>query len=378
MMQRYLVGGAVRDRLLGLPIKDRDWVVTGATPEEMLAAGFTPVGQDFPVFLHPQTHEEHALARTERKSGRGYKGFEFFASPEVTLEDDLARRDLTINAIAQAEDGTLIDPYGGQQDLAARRLHHVSPAFREDPLRVLRVARFAARYAGLGFEVATDTLALMREIREAGELEYLTPERVWQEFEKALGTQSPLVFLQVLQRVDATTILFPELAPFDFDRLLPVFEQTELQQQSSHWRLAILLTIATEKQELDAAQSLIRQLCNRLRIPNRYRDMALVMRQWGRALAEFCEQPAEIQLDTLAALQLLRHPEKLTDALSAALLMRQKPEQQKILEPIIKQRITALQAVEPKTLLEEGFSGKSLGEELRRRQLMICREPLKD
>ena len=178
-MKIYLVGGAVRDALLGLPIKDKDWVVVGATPQGMLNAGYQQVGRDFPVFLHPQTREEYALARTERKSGSGYTGFTCYAAPDVTLEDDLQRRDLTINAMARDDDGEIIDPYNGLDDLENRLLRHVSPAFSEDPLRVLRVARFAARYAHLGFRIADETMTLMREMNAAGELEHLTPERVW-------------------------------------------------------------------------------------------------------------------------------------------------------------------------------------------------------
>jgi len=178
-MKIYLVGGAVRDALLGLPVTERDWVVVGATPDEMQAKGFRPVGQDFPVFLHPKTQEEYALARTERKSGHGYGGFSFHAAPDVSLEDDLVRRDLTINAMAREEGGQVIDPFNGRHDLKARLLRHVSPAFAEDPLRVLRVARFAARYHWLGFRVADDTLALMRQLADSGELDYLVAERVW-------------------------------------------------------------------------------------------------------------------------------------------------------------------------------------------------------
>ncbi|MDU3996771.1 MAG: multifunctional CCA addition/repair protein [Escherichia coli] len=210
-MKIYLVGGAVRDALLGLPVKDRDWVVVGSTPQEMLDAGYQQVGRDFPVFLHPQTHEEYALARTERKSGSGYTGFTCYAAPDVTLEDDLKRRDLTINALAQDDNGEIIDPYNGLGDLQNRLLRHVSPAFGEDPLRVLRVARFAARYAHLGFRIADETLALMREMTHAGELEHLTPERVWKETESALTTRNPQVFFQVLRDCGALRVLFPEI-----------------------------------------------------------------------------------------------------------------------------------------------------------------------
>lgn len=208
----YLVGGAVRDQLLGIPVKDRDWVVVGATPKQMLAQGFEQVGKDFPVFLHPQTKEEYALARTERKKGVGYHGFEVHADPSVTLKEDLRRRDLTINAMAQdPETGEIIDPYGGYSDLKARLLRHVSPAFQEDPLRVLRVARFAAKLAPLGFKLAPETAQLMTQMAHSGELNALTPERVWQEVVKALETETPSVFFAVLRQVDALQVLFPEI-----------------------------------------------------------------------------------------------------------------------------------------------------------------------
>ena len=210
-MQIYKVGGAVRDRLLGRPITEVDWVVVGASAEQMLELGYRPVGADFPVFLHPQTGEEYALARTERKSGRGYGGFTFHASPDVTLEQDLIRRDLTVNAMAEDDQGNLIDPYNGQQDLKARILRHVSPAFAEDPLRVLRVARFAARYAPLGFSVAPETLALMRQLAESGELAHLTAERSWKEISRALMEPRPEVFVQVLRDCGALAALLPEV-----------------------------------------------------------------------------------------------------------------------------------------------------------------------
>jgi tRNA nucleotidyltransferase (CCA-adding enzyme) len=210
-MKIYKVGGAVRDKLLGLPGKDSDWVVVGATVDEMLALGYKQVGRDFPVFLHPKSKEEYALARTERKSGKGYTGFVVHAAPDVTLEDDLRRRDLTINTLAETEDGELVDLYKGRADLDARLLRHVSPAFTEDPLRVLRVARFAARFAHLGFTVAPETLELMKAMTQAGELEHLVPERVWQEIHNALGTQSPQVFFEVLRSCGALRVIMPEL-----------------------------------------------------------------------------------------------------------------------------------------------------------------------
>jgi tRNA nucleotidyltransferase (CCA-adding enzyme) len=210
-MQVYLVGGAVRDQLLGHPYHEKDYVVVGATPEQMLAQGYQPVGKDFPVFLHPETKDEYALARTERKSGHGYHGFEFYTDAAVTLEQDLIRRDLTINAIAKDDDGNLYDPYGGQKDLDQRILRHVSSAFVEDPLRVLRIARFAARYKSLGFKVADETLALMKELAESGELEALTPERVWKETSRALMEDHADEYFEVLRTCGALKVLFPEI-----------------------------------------------------------------------------------------------------------------------------------------------------------------------
>lgn len=210
-MKRYLVGGAVRDALLGLPVGERDWVVVGATPEEMVADGFQPVGKDFPVFLHPKTKEEHALARTERKSGRGYQGFTFHTGPEVTLEEDLVRRDLTVNAIAQDDEGRLHDPLGGQADVKARILRHVSPAFLEDPVRILRVARFHTRFAPLGFKVAPETIALMQEMVANGEVDHLVPERVWQEMARALMHDQPSTFFYTLRECGALARILPEV-----------------------------------------------------------------------------------------------------------------------------------------------------------------------
>ena len=253
-MKTYVVGGAVRDELLGLPVKDRDHVVVGATPEEMTAAGFRPVGRDFPVFLHPQTHEEYALARTERKSGRGYKGFTVYAAPDVTLEQDLERRDLTINAIARTEDGVLIDPFGGARDLKAGVLRHVSEAFHEDPVRILRVARFAARF---GFRIADETMALMKFMVDNGEADHLVPERVWQEFAKGLAEDHPERMFDALERCDFRPKLLPELA--DIPRAFsgpPAVRFAHL-----CWRVP---------------EAQIRALCERLKVPNEERDLALV------------------------------------------------------------------------------------------------------
>ena len=210
-MKVYLVGGAIRDELLGRPIRERDWCVTGATPEQMTDLGYKTVGKDFPVFLHPETHEEYALARTERKTGRGYHGFQFHTSPDITIEDDLRRRDLTVNAIARDSDGKLVDPFGGVKDVEARVLRHVSEAFAEDPVRILRVAKFAARYAKLGFTVADETMALMSDMVANGEVDALVPDRVWKETETALCADSPRVYFETLRACGALKVLFPEV-----------------------------------------------------------------------------------------------------------------------------------------------------------------------
>ncbi|MFD2199139.1 polynucleotide adenylyltransferase, partial [Halomonas beimenensis] len=263
-LQVYRVGGAVRDARLGWPVTDVDWVVVGATPETLLRRGFKAVGRDFPVFLHPETQEEFALARTERKSGHGYTGFEVHASPEVTLEQDLARRDLTINAMAETPEGELVDPYGGLADLKARVLRHVSPAFVEDPLRVLRTARFLARYAGLGFVIAPETRELMRRLAASGELEHLVAERVWAETEKALAEPWPDVYFQALQDCGALAVLMPELAadPAALDAALgrlPRLPEDISAEEEPHWRWARLV------EHLDKAER--RALAERLKLP---------------------------------------------------------------------------------------------------------------
>ena len=285
-MDTYLVGGAVRDELLGLPVKERDWVVVGATPGQMRALGFRQVGRDFPVFLHPETGEEYALARTERKSGHGYTGFTVHASPDVTLEQDLARRDLTINAMAMTPDGELIDPFNGREDLENGILRHVSPAFVEDPVRILRVARFAARFAKWGFRVAHATNALMRRMVADGEVDYLVPERVWAELEKALATDSPEVFFQVLRGCGALAVLFPEIdreypaaAPAHSGKSLPpalaALQAAAARSGDTRVRFAVLLQ--SLGRDLDREQRLQQAgaLCQRLKVPNDYRQLAL-------------------------------------------------------------------------------------------------------
>jgi len=299
-MKTYVVGGAVRDRLLGLPVSDQDYVVVGATPDQMLALGFQPVGKDFPVFLHPQTHAEYALARTERKSGHGYKGFKVYAAPEVTLEEDLQRRDLTINAIAEDESGALVDPYGGQRDLAARVFRHVSEAFAEDPVRILRVARFAARFTD--FSVAPETLFLMRSMVDNGEVDALVPERVWQEIARGLMEAQPSRMFQVLRDCGALARLFPEV-----DRLFGVPQPPEHHPEidtgvhvmlvvdwAARQGYSLLVRFAALTHDLGKgvtppalwpkhhghegkSVALVRALCERLRVPADCRDLAIAV-----------------------------------------------------------------------------------------------------
>ena len=294
-MKVYLVGGAVRDELLGLPVKERDYVVVGATPEEMVAKGFKPVGKDFPVFLHPVTHEEYALARTERKSGRGYKGFKVYASPEVTLEEDLKRRDLTINAMAKAEDGALIDPFGGGKDLASKVLRHVSEAFAEDPVRILRVARFAAR---LGFRVAEETMKLMNGMVRSGEADYLVPERVWQEFSRGLAEEHPELMFEVLERCGFLRKVLPELKtwPRRFAGSIPV-------------RFALLTWPLSEIET--------KALCERLRAPNEVRDLALIASRNKERLKASTPQAL---LELFKRTDVFRRPERFAELLEAARL----------------------------------------------------------
>ena len=338
-MKIYQVGGAVRDKLLNKPVEDRDWVVTGSTPEEMEALGYKPVGRDFPVFLHPKTHEEYALARTERKQGKGYKGFTFHTSPDITLEDDLARRDLTINAIAEDEKGNLIDPFGGRHDLEAGILRHVSPAFVEDPLRVLRVARFAARF---GFKIANETLALMKEISASGELEALVPERVWTEIERALSEKYPTRFILVLRACNALSVLLPEI---DCLFGVPQPEQHHPEIDTGMHTIIVLNQAAqlTEDPQIRFAAlvhdlgkgntpreewpkhhgheargaRLIEALCKRYRIPNAFRELAVLAARHHIDCHRVQELRPETLLKKLEALDAFRRPERFEQFLLA-------------------------------------------------------------
>lgn len=320
-MKTYLVGGAVRDRLLDFPVKERDWLVVGETADSMLAAGFRPVGKDFPVFLHPGNHEEYALARTERKTAPGYKGFAVHADPDVTLEEDLLRRDLTVNAMAMADDGELIDPFHGRRDLESRILRHVSPAFSEDPVRILRVARFAARYAHLGFIVAEETQVLMREMVLAGETDFLVAERVWAELYKALLERSPAEFFQVLRDCGALRVIFPEIdALFGVPQpekhhpeidtgvhALMVLAQAARLSDKAEVRLAALLhdlgKALTPSQHWPSHHGheqkglpVLAKLCERLRVPNNFKSLCAQVMQYHT----HCHRALELRADTLA------------------------------------------------------------------------------
>jgi tRNA nucleotidyltransferase (CCA-adding enzyme) len=301
-VKTYVVGGAVRDELLGLPVADRDYVVVGATPEDMARQGFRPVGKDFPVFLHPETHEEYALARTERKSGRGYKGFTVYAAPDVTLEDDLARRDLTINAMARDQDGRLIDPFGGEKDLREGVLRHVSAAFEEDPVRILRVARFVARF---GFRIAPETEALMRRMVELGEADHLVAERVWQEFSRGLMEKHPARMLEVLERCGFTAHAMPELKGNGRAAL----ERAASASAPSPARFAVL-TWGLEAQQIET-------LAARLRAPNEERDLAVTA---ARCRPLLVARTAAELLELLKRGDAIRRRERFAQLLHAARL----------------------------------------------------------
>lgn len=397
-MQVYKVGGAVRDRLLGLPVTDVDRVVVGATTEEMLAQGFRPVGADFPVFLHPKTGEEYALARTERKSGRGYGGFTFYASPEVTLEEDLIRRDLTINAMAEDDQLNLTDPYHGQRDLEARILRHVSPAFAEDPLRVLRVARFAARYAGLGFTVADETLELMRQLSESGELQALTAERSWKEISRALMEDHPHVFIEVLRDCDALKVLMPEVdALFGVPQpaihhpeidtglhILSVLEQSARHKQPLTVRWACLLHdlgkgVTPEEQwprhiaHEHTGLQLIKAVNERFKAPKDCQELALLVGKYHTHGHRALELKASTLLELLQSFDVYRRPQRFEEFIAACemdargrkgLEQRSYPQADYLRGAA---KVAREVAVQP--LLEKGFKGPELGEALKRERL---------
>lgn len=397
-MQIYKVGGAVRDRLLGRPVTEVDWVVVGSSAEEMQAQGFRPVGADFPVFLHPRTGEEYALARTERKSGRGYGGFTFYASPEVTLEEDLIRRDLTINAMAEDEQGRLIDPYHGQRDLEQKWLRHVSPAFAEDPLRVLRVARFAARYAPLGFRIAPETLALMRALSESGELQALTPERSWKEISRALMEPRPDVFVRVLRDCGALRELLPEVdALFGVpqpaahhpeidtgEHVLAMLRQCAGHDQPLSVRWACLLhdlgkgtTPAGEWPQHVAHEQrglkLIRAVNARCKAPRECQELALLVGEYHSHAHRAQELRPSTLLDLLQHFDIYRRPQRFEEFIQACEMdARGRQGQERRNYPqadYLRGAAAAARAVAVQPLLEQGLAGAALGEALKRERL---------
>jgi tRNA nucleotidyltransferase (CCA-adding enzyme) len=402
-MAIYLVGGAVRDDLLGLPVKERDWVVVGATPGDLLARDFRPVGKDFPVFLHPQTREEYALARTERKTAPGYRGFHVHAEPTVTLEDDLRRRDLTINAMARDADGRLIDPYQGRRDLEGRWLRHVSPAFAEDPVRILRLARFSARYAPLGFRVAPETLALMRAMVASGEVDSLVPERVWAETVRALGEARPEQFVATLRDCGALERVFPEI-----DRLFgvpqPAAHHPEI-DTGVHTLMALAQAVRLNADPVTRFAVLvhdlgkgetppeewprhvgheqrgaerIRALCQRLRVPNMFRELGVLTARYHT----YCHRARELRpktlLKTLQGLDALRKPQRFAQFLLACeadargrLGLEDRPYPQAALLATVHR---AAARVEARPLVAQGLTGLALADALQRERLAAIDE----
>jgi tRNA nucleotidyltransferase (CCA-adding enzyme) len=397
-MQTYLVGGAVRDRLLGLPVGERDWVVVNGTPGELEALGYRRVGAGFPVYLHPQSGEEYALARTETKTAPGYRGFDVHTGPGVTLEEDLRRRDLTINAMAEDDQGRLIDPYGGRHDLEARLLRHVSAAFREDPVRTLRVARFAARFHGLGFRVAPETLALMREMVAAGEVSALVPERVWQETESALAEPRPDVFLSVLRECGALAVIYPEVeALFGVPQppqwhpevdtgvhLLMAMEQAARLGIAPEARFAVLVHDlgkgTTPREEWpghrgheERSVSLALALCQRLGVPNRFRELGIAVARYHG----LCHLAAELRpatiLQLLEGVDAFRRGERFEDFLAACeadargrLGRELDPYPQRELLRTARKAATAVDAA---AIAAQGLGGEALREALRQARI---------
>ncbi len=387
-MEIYLVGGCVRDQLLGLPTKDKDWVVVGASPTQMIDQGFRSVGKDFPVFLHPKTQEEYALARTERKTAPGHKGFAIHASPDVTLEQDLARRDLTINAIAQAPDGTLIDPYHGQQDLNNKILRHVSPAFSEDPVRVLRIARFAARF---NFTIADETKVLIQNMVTANELTHLVPERVWQELSKALTTDQPSLFFTTLRDAGALQSLFPEV-----DRLfgvpqvpkwhpeidtgihvmMVIDQAAKLSQDIAVIFAALCHDLGKGTTPIDIlphhngheARSieLTERLCQRLRVPKDIHQLAVKVAQYHTHMHLLMELKPKTILNVIEALDAFRRPQQFAQYLLASEAdFRGRPGYEDADMPnaeVFQRCYEVSKAIDVKPILSAGYKGKAISE----------------
>ncbi len=403
MKQTYLVGGAVRDKQLGYPFHERDWVVVGATPEMMQAEGFRPVGKDFPVFLHPTTGEEYALARTERKTAPGYGGYVFHTDPSITLEDDLIRRDLSINAMAETPDGTLIDPYGGLEDLHNKVLRHVSSAFSEDPVHILRVARFAARYHHLGFQVAEETLSLMADIVSSGEASHLVAERVWKETERALGEQSPEVFIRTLRDCKALAVIMPELDNL-FGVPQPPLHHPEV-DTGEHALLSLCAARALTNDtcclfaalvhDLGKAATpsenwpkhhghealslpLIEQLCRRLAVPKQHRELALAVARDHTNCHRAFELKASTVLQLLQRLDAFRRPEKLDQFLlccqADARGRTGHSEDEYPQAGYIKSAYLACIKIQAKDVISEGITGKAIGDRLAQKRVSAISE----
>ncbi|MFT6387730.1 MAG: tRNA nucleotidyltransferase (CCA-adding enzyme) [Cellvibrionaceae bacterium] len=368
-MKKYLVGGAVRDQLLNFPFSEKDWVVVGSSPEEMMKLGYRPVGKDFPVFLHPQTGEEYALARTERKTAPGYKGFTFHTGPSVNLEEDLERRDLTINAIAQDDNGELIDPYNGQEDLEKRLLRHVSLAFAEDPVRVLRVARFGARYHYLGFTVATETLDLMHAMVVHGETKHLVAERVWQELAKALGEKSPQYFFSILDLCDALKDILPEVSSEHYKGSVHLLSKMAGLHNSPQLRfMAICYPLKHE---------VIQNLCRRLGAPTEYRNLALLFNQHAETLVSIAEHHIDISrsntetsipesdpkaiANILQKLDPIRKQERFKKLIDGAAALFYKKDHQKWIL-FWTNTLKAYSNVNPQSLMDKGHQKSELGD----------------
>jgi len=383
----YLVGGAVRDELLGRDVQDRDWVVIGATPQLLLAQGYQQIGNDFPCFLHPQTKEEYALARTERKSGRGYGGFVCDFSPEITLEEDLSRRDLTINAIAKNTDGEYIDPYGGMADLRSGILRHVSAAFAEDPLRVLRVARFAARFADLGFSVHPETLTLMQSLVDAGEMAELTPERVWKEMSRALAEPRPSEFFIVLRACGALEQLLPEV-----DRLFCESANAENKSDGVYtmaamntaqalysspvitWAVAMLYlgikepcTDAAGEHQLRA--TVVNDICQRFRVPSEYRELSVLVCQYYLRCDQVLTMSAEALFELINDVDGIRRPERLVLFAQAcrahACAHMSSAECEYLQSHWLMVCAQAIKSIDTQPLLAQGYRGLALAEQIR-------------
>jgi len=404
-MKIYLVGGAVRDKLLGLEVKDRDWVVVGATPEEMIKQGYRQVGKDFPVFLHPETKEEYALARTERKTAPGYSGFEFNYEQTVTLEEDLARRDLTINAIAEDENGQLIDPFSGQSDLSAKKLKHVSPAFSEDPVRILRVARFSARFSELGFSIAAQTNDLMREMVENGEVDALVKERVWAELDRALGENNPQIFFTSLRECGALKTLFPELERLfgvpqtekyhpEIDtgiHVMMVLQQAARLTQDKIIRFSALthdLGKGTTPKKLWPKHvghelrgvGLINKLCDRFAVPNDFRDLALLVSEYHTKIFRADELRPDTFVKTFDALDAFRRParfEQFLISVEADARGRKGFEEAPFPQGDIFRSVFNVAAqVDVKQVIDKGFTGKAISDELRKLRIVAVKKQL--